>query len=132
MGPKSRNILAPLTEADLSAKNAPWLTVKEITLAGVQVTAMRVSYIGELGWELHLSSNHLVQVYNAIIVSQLTYGLASIQLTNGLLKRLDAFQMRGLRYILKIEHANARELPHCPAPVSVVIFFVPSSLLKKA
>lgn len=69
MGPKSRDVLAPLTEADLSAKNAPWLTVKEITLAGVQVTAMRVSYIGELGWELHLSSNHLVQVYNAIMTN---------------------------------------------------------------
>lgn len=67
MGPKSREVLASLTEADLSAENAPWLSVHEITLAGAPVTAMRVSYVGELGWELHLSSDHLVQVYEAIM-----------------------------------------------------------------
>ena len=46
-----------------------------------------------------------LQVYNAVIVSQLTYGLSTVQLTPAMLKRLDAFQMRGFRYILKIEHA---------------------------
>ena len=46
-----------------------------------------------------------LQVYNAIIVSQLTYGLSTVQLTPTMLAKLDAFQMRGLRYILKIEHS---------------------------
>ena len=46
-----------------------------------------------------------MQIYNAIIISQLTYGLSTVQLTNSLLDRLDAFQMRGLRYILGIEHS---------------------------
>ena len=46
-----------------------------------------------------------LQVYNAIIVSQLTYGLSTVQLTPCMLSRLDAFQMRGFRYILKIEHS---------------------------
>ena len=46
-----------------------------------------------------------MQVYNAIIVSQLTYGLSTVQLTPTMLAKLDAFQMRGLRYILKIEHS---------------------------
>ena len=46
-----------------------------------------------------------MQIYNAIIVSQLTYGLNTVRLTPGMLKRLDAFQMRGLRYILGIDHA---------------------------
>ena len=46
-----------------------------------------------------------LQVYNAIIVSQLTYGLSTVQLTPSMLNRLDAFQMRGFRYILKIEHS---------------------------
>ena len=46
-----------------------------------------------------------MQIYNAIIVSQLTYGLNTLQLTPSMLARLDAFQMRGLRYILKIEHS---------------------------
>ena len=46
-----------------------------------------------------------MQVYNAIIVAQLTYGLSTVQLTPSMLAKLDAFQMRGLRYILKIEHS---------------------------
>ena len=44
-------------------------------------------------------------MYKAIIVAQLTYGLNTVQLTDAMLKRLDAFQMRGLRYIFNIEHA---------------------------
>ncbi len=67
MGPKSRNILAQLTDANLSTQAFPWLSVAEITLAGVPVTAMRVSFVGELGWELHLASEHLEQVYDAIM-----------------------------------------------------------------
>ena len=46
-----------------------------------------------------------LQVYNTIIVAQLTYGLKTLQLAPTLLNRLDAFQMRGLRYILGIEHS---------------------------
>ncbi|MEM6577400.1 MAG: aminomethyltransferase family protein, partial [Pseudomonadota bacterium] len=66
MGPKAREALTPLTDANLSANAMPWLSVAEINLAGVPVTAMRVSFVGELGWELHLSSDHLLQVYEAI------------------------------------------------------------------
>ena len=46
-----------------------------------------------------------MQIYNAIIVAQLTYGLNTLQLTPAMLKRLEAFQIRGLRYILQIEHS---------------------------
>ena len=46
----------------------------------------------------------------SIIVSQLTYGLSTVQKTPAMLKRLDAFQMRGLRYILKIEHSNSSRI----------------------
>ncbi len=67
MGPKSREVLAALTKADLSAKAAPWLSVREIALAGADVTALRVSYVGELGWELHLASADLPGVYAAIM-----------------------------------------------------------------
>ena len=67
MGPKSREVLQGLTNADLSARAAPWMSVAEITMAGAAVTAMRVSYVGELGWELHLASADLVRVYDAIM-----------------------------------------------------------------
>ena len=46
-----------------------------------------------------------LQIYNAIIVAHLTYGLCTLNLTPALLARLDAFQIRGLRYILGIEHS---------------------------
>ena len=46
-----------------------------------------------------------MQIYNAIIIAQLTYGLSTVQLSDSLLDRLDAFQIWGLRYILGIEHS---------------------------
>lgn len=66
MGPKSRELLARLTDADLSAEALPWLSVTELTVAGCATTAMRVSYVGELGWELHLASADLATVYHAL------------------------------------------------------------------
>lgn len=46
-----------------------------------------------------------LQVYNAVIVTRLTYGLDSVELTDSLKKRLNAFQLRGIRIILGIQHA---------------------------
>ena len=45
------------------------------------------------------------QVYHAVIIAQITYGMSTVHLTPAMLHRLAAIQMRGLRYILKIEHA---------------------------
>jgi len=67
MGPKSRELLSSLTAADLSAEAAPWMSVAEIEVAGVPVTAMRVSFVGELGWELHLASADLPALYHAVM-----------------------------------------------------------------
>lgn len=66
MGPKSRVLLQSLTSAQLSAGHAPWMSVAEIEIAGIPVTAMRISYVGELGWELHVSSDRLAALYHAI------------------------------------------------------------------
>ena len=63
MGPESRNLLAQLTDSDLSAAAMPWMSVAEIEVAGIDCTAMRVSYVGELGWELHLEAQNLVRLY---------------------------------------------------------------------
>ena len=71
MGPLSRDLLQPLTNADLSASNAPWMSHQELELVGAPVLALRVSYVGELGWELHLNSEHLVQVYDALTATEL-------------------------------------------------------------
>ena len=55
--------------------------------------------------ETRCSTTWKLQIYSAIISSQSLYALSIVQLTDSLLNRLDAFQMRGLRYILGIEHA---------------------------
>ena len=75
MGPKSRAVLQPLSDADLSKDSAPWMSVREITIAGAPVIAMRVSYVGELGWELHMRSADLVTVYEAIMAEGADSGI---------------------------------------------------------
>ncbi len=67
MGPKAREVLQPLSHNDLSREAAPWMSVRDITIAGVQAIALRVSYVGELGWELHVRSDDLATVYAAIM-----------------------------------------------------------------
>ena len=75
MGPASRALLSRLTDADLSAAAAPWMSAARIEVAGCRVTALRVSYVGELGWELHLASSDLHAVYDAVHAAGSDLGL---------------------------------------------------------
>ena len=52
-GPRARDLLVKLTDAKLDNENFRWLTGQQINVAGVPVIALRVSYVGELGWELY-------------------------------------------------------------------------------
>ena len=65
-GPRSRDLLRQLTEADLDSGAFPWLTGQEIEVAGVPCLALRVSYVGELGWELHHPIEEMTRLYAAI------------------------------------------------------------------
>ncbi|MEM7169120.1 MAG: FAD-dependent oxidoreductase [Pseudomonadota bacterium] len=76
MGPRSRELLGQLTDGDLSADAMPWMSVRDITLAGRPVTALRVSYVGELGWELHMASKDLSAIYDACWDAGRDLGLA--------------------------------------------------------
>ena len=62
-GPRSRDLLSRLTDADLSL---PWLSVQKARLAGREVTLARVSYAGELGWEAHAGLDDIPAVYDAV------------------------------------------------------------------
>src|SRR5579872_3231145 len=53
-GPNARRILGPLTPDDVSAEGFPFGTCRAIELAGIEVLASRISYVGELGWELYV------------------------------------------------------------------------------
>ena len=65
-GPRSRELLGKLTGSDLSNESFSWLTGQEIEVADVPCLALRVSYVGELGWELHHPIDRLKELYVAI------------------------------------------------------------------
>ena len=67
MGPQSRKLLERATNDNLSNSSFPWLSAMQIEIAGVSAWALRVSYVGELGWELHLPIDGLLSVYQALI-----------------------------------------------------------------
>ncbi|MCV2870253.1 aminomethyltransferase family protein [Defluviimonas sp. WL0002] len=75
-GPRAREVLAPLTDADLSNAAFRWLSGQEISIAGVSVRALRVNYVGELGWELHAPMAELARLYDAIWSSGAAHGIA--------------------------------------------------------
>jgi len=66
VGPKSRNVLSQLTSESLDNKNFPWLKGKEIEINNVPVRALRINYMGELGWELHHPMKQMESLYDAI------------------------------------------------------------------
>ena len=67
MGPNARALLGSLTDADLSDRAFPWLSAAEIAMAGVPLRALRVSYVGELGWELHVPLDRMAPLYDALV-----------------------------------------------------------------
>ncbi|WP_298207910.1 FAD-dependent oxidoreductase [Ferrimicrobium sp.] len=66
-GPSSREILAPLTDADLSNAGFPYLRAKEITVGHVPVLALRVTFVGELGWELYCTSEYGMSLFETLV-----------------------------------------------------------------
>ncbi|MEM7140109.1 MAG: FAD-dependent oxidoreductase [Actinomycetota bacterium] len=74
-GPRSRELLQTLTDADLSNESFRWLTAQEIDVAGVPCKALRVSYVGELGWELHFPIEQMEPLYDAIVAAGEPHGL---------------------------------------------------------
>jgi len=68
-GPRSRELLSRLTTADLSNDAFPYLRAKEIEVGVALAYAIRVTYLGELGWELHVPSDQAVGVYDALFAA---------------------------------------------------------------
>ncbi len=75
MGPKSRDLLSALTSADLSNEAFPYATAQEIDIAYARPIAIRMSYVGELGWELYIPSNFSLSVFDAIMEEGKKHGL---------------------------------------------------------
>ncbi len=83
-GPKSREILSGLTGADLSLG---WLTHQAATVAGQPAHLIRVSFAGELGWEVHALNEHMPAIYDAILAAGAKpfgmYALNSLRIEKG-------------------------------------------------
>ncbi|HUR43612.1 MAG TPA: FAD-dependent oxidoreductase [Aestuariivirga sp.] len=75
-GPLAREVLSQCTKTDLSNASFRWLTGKEGTVAGVKgVRMLRVNYVGELGWELHVPMAGMPKVFNALWAAGQAHGL---------------------------------------------------------
>ncbi|AXT27381.1 FAD-dependent oxidoreductase [Ruegeria sp. AD91A] len=75
-GPRSRDVLARCTDADLTNARFRWLSAQEINIAGHKVWAFRMSYAGELGWEMHMPNTACIDVYNALWAAGEAYSIA--------------------------------------------------------
>jgi len=75
MGPKSREILQRVTDSDLSNEAFPFGTMQHLTIAGCPVIALRITYVGELGWELHMAIEDAATVYDTLIRHATTFNL---------------------------------------------------------
>jgi 4-methylaminobutanoate oxidase (formaldehyde-forming) len=65
-GPRARDIVQPLTEADLSNDAFPYLTARRIAVGPVACVALRVTYVGELGWELYCATKDGLALWDAL------------------------------------------------------------------
>ncbi len=75
MGPRAQEILSALSDADFSQAAFPWLTAQQVVVAGIEVTAIRVSYIGEAGWELHHKASDQQALFDDLWQAGQQYGV---------------------------------------------------------
>jgi glycine cleavage system aminomethyltransferase T/glycine/D-amino acid oxidase-like deaminating enzyme len=74
-GPRSREILARLTDADLSNDSFPFATSREIDIGYARAIANRLTYIGELGWELHVPTEFAAGAFDTVMAAGTDFGL---------------------------------------------------------
>ena len=76
MGPKARDLLQSMTPDDMSHKGFPFATSREIELGHGYVRASRITFVGELGWELYVPTEFMQDIYDRIVAAGAEYGLA--------------------------------------------------------
>ncbi|MGA0532839.1 GcvT family protein [Hansschlegelia sp. KR7-227] len=74
-GPRARDVLAALTPDDVSNAGFPFGTCRTVSVAGAPVLALRVTYVGELGWEMHVPTDFAATVYDALTAAGEPHGL---------------------------------------------------------
>ncbi len=93
-GPRAREVLQKLTQDDLSNAALPYLHAEWIHVNGVEIWAQRVSYVGELGWELYIRNNRATMIWDALLSAGQEFGIEV-----GGYKVLDSLRLeKGYRY----------------------------------
>jgi len=77
-GPMSRDLLQRLTNASLATKDFPFMRSQQITLAGLDLVALRVSFTGDLGWELHCRTEDQQTLYAALLEAGADFGAGPV------------------------------------------------------
>jgi 4-methylaminobutanoate oxidase (formaldehyde-forming) len=77
MGPRARDLLQSLTSNDLSTAAFPFGTCRQVSIAGAPILALRVTYVGEHGWELHLPVEFAAAAYESIMEAGDAHGIAN-------------------------------------------------------
>ncbi len=78
MGPRARDVLAAVTSADVSNAGFPFGQARGIRIANVPVRALRITYVGELGWELHAPIGQLGELFDSLMVAGKAHGIAPV------------------------------------------------------
>jgi 4-methylaminobutanoate oxidase (formaldehyde-forming) len=87
-GPKSRDLLSRVTHADMSNEAFPFLTMQEIDIGYALVKAIRISYVGELGWELYIPTEFSLHVFDTLVQTG-----ADVELKHMGLQALDTLRL---------------------------------------
>ena len=77
-GPKSRELLSRMTQTDLSNDNWKFMRSKQITIAGIEAIGIRVSFTGDLGWEVYVPTEHQLKIYEALFETGADLGVRPV------------------------------------------------------
>jgi 4-methylaminobutanoate oxidase (formaldehyde-forming) len=77
-GPQSRNILKRITKDDISNEGFPYMTCKQLLIGSSPALALRITYVGELGWELHIPTEYALDVYDTLWEAGKPLGLTNV------------------------------------------------------
>jgi 4-methylaminobutanoate oxidase (formaldehyde-forming) len=77
MGPRARDLLQTLVRDDISNSAFAFATLQELSISGATLRALRVSYVGELGWELHVPVEFAATIYDLIMQAGKDHGIAN-------------------------------------------------------
>jgi len=115
-GPNAREVLCAVTSSDVSNEALPYMMARTIDIRGAKVLAQRMTYVGELGWELYVETAQAVQVWDALMAAGTAFGMEP-----GGYKVLDSLRLeKGYRYysmdVTMLENPYEAGLGFCVRP----------------